>query len=166
MSAALTSPPHSIVPFLTSPPNAPTRSQSFNPHVLPLSARLALEADVYHSLSSLLSGIQSNYIPHQPGILRSVRRLESLVSRIDAPLHSHLKAEGVEYMQFAFRWMNCLLMREMSTKNVVRLWDTYLAEGAEAFSDFHCYVCCVFLCKWSAELRELDFQVSERSSQR
>lgn len=29
-------------------------------------------------------------------------------------------------MQFAFRWMNCLLMRELSMPCVVRMWDTYL----------------------------------------
>lgn len=29
-------------------------------------------------------------------------------------------------MQFAFRWMNCLLMREISVKCTVRMWDTYL----------------------------------------
>jgi len=29
-------------------------------------------------------------------------------------------------MQFAFRWMNCLLMREISVKNTMRMWDTYL----------------------------------------
>lgn len=56
-----------------------------------------------------------------------------------------------------------MLMREMSVRNVVRLWDTYLAEGADAFSDFHLYVCSVFLCKWSARLREMDFQVSRGS---
>lgn len=29
-------------------------------------------------------------------------------------------------MQFAFRWVNCLLMREMSVTNIIRMWDTYL----------------------------------------
>jgi hypothetical protein len=29
-------------------------------------------------------------------------------------------------MQFAFRWMNCLLMRELSVQNTIRMWDTYL----------------------------------------
>jgi hypothetical protein len=29
-------------------------------------------------------------------------------------------------MQFAFRWMNCLLMREISVDNTIRMWDTYL----------------------------------------
>ena len=61
-------------------------------------------------------------------------------------------------MQFAFRWMNCLLMREISVQNTVRMWDTYLAEGPDAFSQFHLYVCSAFLVKWSDKLREMDFQ--------
>ena len=43
-----------------------------------------------------------------------------------APLAAHLDAENVEFMQFAFRWMNCLLMREISVQNTIRMWDTYL----------------------------------------
>ncbi|CAO1623702.1 unnamed protein product [Sympodiomycopsis kandeliae] len=125
---------------------------------LPVEVRIAIEADTYWCLGKLLDGIQENYIFAQPGIQRQVRRMEELVGRIDAPLHAHLKSQQVEYIQFAFRWMNCLLMREMSVRNVTRLWDTYLAEGPDAFSDFHLYVCSVFLCKWSEKLREMDFQ--------
>ncbi len=43
-----------------------------------------------------------------------------------APLAFHLEEQGVEFMQFAFRWMNCLLMREISVKCTIRMWDTYL----------------------------------------
>lgn len=43
-----------------------------------------------------------------------------------APLAAHLEEQNVEFIQFAFRWMNCLLMREMSVKNIIRMWDTYL----------------------------------------
>lgn len=43
-----------------------------------------------------------------------------------APLSAHLESQNVEFMQFAFRWMNCLLMREISVKNTIRMWDTYL----------------------------------------
>ena len=32
----------------------------------------------------------------------------------------------VEYLQFAFRWMNNLLMRELPLKGTIRLWDTYM----------------------------------------
>lgn len=34
------------------------------------------------------------------------------------------------------------------------------AEGPDAFSDFHLYVCSVFLHKWTDKLKEMDFQVS------
>ncbi|KAH9935649.1 rab-GTPase-TBC domain-containing protein [Fomitopsis serialis] len=99
-----------------------------------------------------------NYIATQPGIHRSVKRMAELVARIDAPLAAHLDSENVEFMQFAFRWMNCLLMREISVQNTIRMWDTYLAEGADAFSQFHLYVCSAFLVRWSKKLREMDFQ--------
>ena len=125
---------------------------------LPAHALAALEADTFWCLSWLLDGIQDNYIFAQPGIQRQIRRMGELVARIDAPLHAHLAEQGVEYVQFAFRWMNCLLMREMSVKSIIRIWDTYLAEGADAFSDFHPFVCAVLLHKWSAELQQMDFQ--------
>lgn len=101
-----------------------------------------------------------------------------------AALAAHLDSEGVEFMQFAFRWMNCLLMREISVKNTIRMWDTYLvrfscqiggtvtdhigtqAEGPDAFSQFHLYVCCAFLVRWSDKLRQMDFQVRTSQSVR
>lgn len=77
-------------------------------------------------------------------------------------LASHLQQQGVEFIQFAFRWMNCLLMRELTLQNTIRMWDTYLAEGSsEGFSEFHVYVCAAFLVKWSAQLQKMDFQVSK-----
>ena len=45
---------------------------------------------------------------------------------LSAPLSAHLDSQNVEFMQFAFRWMNCLLMREISVQNTIRMWDTYL----------------------------------------
>ena len=42
------------------------------------------------------------------------------------PLYNHLKEENVNFLQFAFRWMNCLLMREISLQNIIRMWDTYI----------------------------------------
>lgn len=84
--------------------------------------------------------------------------MAELVARIDAPLSSHLESQNVEFMQFAFRWMNCLLMREISVQNTIRMWDTYLAEGPDAFSQFHLYVCSAFLVRWSEKLRQMDFQ--------
>ncbi|KAI6121719.1 rab-GTPase-TBC domain-containing protein [Pisolithus sp. B1] len=132
----------------------------FDTSLLPQTILNAIEADCFWCLSRLLDGIQDNYISAQPGIHRSVKRMAELIARIDAPLYNHLESQNVEFMQFAFRWMNCLLMREISVQNTIRMWDTYLAEGADAFSQFHLYVCSAFLVKWSTKLRQMDFQAS------
>jgi TBC1 domain family member 2 len=97
-----------------------------DPGQLPKPVLDAVEADSFWCLTKLLDGIQDNYIHAQPGIHRQVTVLHDLTARIDAGLAKHLESEGVEFMQFSFRWMNCLLMRELSMKNTIRMWDTYL----------------------------------------
>mmetsp|Transcript_12188 Transcript_12188/g.17353 ORF Transcript_12188/g.17353 Transcript_12188/m.17353 type:complete len:224 (-) Transcript_12188:3116-3787(-) len=116
-----------------------------------------VEADVYWCLTNLLAGIQDHYTSDQPGVQRMVAKLEELVNRIDANLSQHLKLVGVEFMQFAFKWMNCLLLREFKLKCVMRLWDTYIAEGDGGFEDFHVYVCAAFLCQFSTQLQGMEF---------
>ena len=86
------------------------------------------EADTYWCLSKLIDSIQDHYTFAQPGIQRMVFKLKELVARVDAPLHAHLQECGLQFIQFAFRWMNCLLMRELSLDQIMRVWDTYLAE--------------------------------------
>lgn len=97
-----------------------------DPGQLPRPVLDAVEADTYWCLTKLLEGIQDNYIVGQPGIHRQVGQLRDLTTRIDADLAKHFENESVEYMQFSFRWMNCLLMRELSISNVIRMWDTYM----------------------------------------
>ncbi|XP_044041263.1 TBC1 domain family member 22A isoform X4 [Siniperca chuatsi] len=84
-----------------------------------------IEADSFWCMSKLLDGIQDNYTFAQPGIQRKVKALEELVSRIDESVHRHMQQYEVEYLQFAFRWMNNLLMRELPLRCTIRLWDTY-----------------------------------------
>ncbi|EJT97395.1 RabGAP/TBC [Dacryopinax primogenitus] len=130
---------------------------TFSPSLLPEDVLSAVEADSFWCLSNLLDGIQMNYIHGQPGIVNSLNKMSELVGRIDRQLSQHLQNEGVEYMQFAFRWMNCLLMRELSVENTIRMWDTYMV-GSQAFSQFHLFVCTAFLLTWSRQLLEMDFQ--------
>eukprot|EP00727_Mastigamoeba_balamuthi_P007766 m51a1_g361 putative gtpase activating protein gyp1 (458) ;mRNA; r:595992-597763 len=124
---------------------------------IPESTMRDVEADSFWCLSKLLDGIQDNYTAEQPGIQRSLRRLAELVQRIDAPLAQHFEEQGASYVQFAFRWINCLLLRELPLLLIVRMWDTYLSE-AGGFSTLHVYVCAAFLLTWSRELRQREFQ--------
>ncbi|CAM8956708.1 unnamed protein product [Rhodiola kirilowii] len=116
-----------------------------------------VEADCYWCLSKLLDGMQDHYTFAQPGIQRLVFKLKELVRRIDEPVSRHIEDQGLEFLQFAFRWFNCLLIREIPFGLVTRLWDTYLAEG-DALPDFLVYIFASFLLTWSDKLLKLDFQ--------
>ncbi|XP_061570494.1 TBC1 domain family member 22A isoform X2 [Cololabis saira] len=132
--------------------------ENFDVSSLQEEALRSIEADSFWCMSKLLDGIQDNYTFAQPGIQRKVKALEELVSRIDESVHRHMQHYEVEYLQFAFRWMNNLLMRELPLRCTIRLWDTYQAEP-EGFSHFHLYVCAAFLVRWRKEiLEERDFQ--------
>ncbi|KAK7312390.1 hypothetical protein VNO77_36203 [Canavalia gladiata] len=116
-----------------------------------------IEADCYWCLSKLLDGMQDHYTFAQPGIQRLVFKLKELVRRIDEPVSRHMEDQGLEFLQFAFRWFNCLLIREIPFHLITRLWDTYLAEG-DALPDFLVYIFASFLLTWSDKLQKLDFQ--------
>jgi hypothetical protein len=124
---------------------------------LPPGVVQVVEADAYWCLTKLLDGIQDHYTFAQPGIQRMVFELKNLMRRINQPLHDHLEEHEVTFIQFTFRWMNCMLMRELPLEHIVRLWDTYLSEE-DGFSKFHVYVCAAFLEHWAQELLQLDFQ--------
>ena len=87
-----------------------------------------------------------------------VLKLEDLIRRIDKGLDDHMQAEGVSYIQFSFRWMNCILLREMPMRAIIRLWDTYMCEDGTGFETFHTYVCAALLQTFKGSLMEKSFQ--------
>jgi hypothetical protein len=115
-----------------------------------------MEADSFWCFTQFLDFIQDHYTFAQPGIQRMVHKLEEITRKIDEPLYNHIQQQGLHFIQFAFRWMNCLLMRELSLKLVIRIFDAYLAEG-DNFEILHGYVCAVFLKSWSERLQSFDF---------
>mmetsp|Transcript_11363 Transcript_11363/g.33460 ORF Transcript_11363/g.33460 Transcript_11363/m.33460 type:complete len:510 (-) Transcript_11363:40-1569(-) len=116
-----------------------------------------VEADVYWCLSRLLSGMQDHYTHAQPGIIRMIRHLEDVLTAIDPDLSDHFQRTGVEVLHFAFRWMNCLLVRELPLNCVLRLFDSYLSEEDAAGRDeLHVYVCAAMLVRYSSRLRSME----------
>lgn len=142
-----------------------------------------IEAEIYWCLTRILDTLQENYVSEQPGIHKLIVHLQDIIRRTNKPLFQHLKEQGVDFLQFSFRWMNCLLTREFPIKCVVRLWDTYVAESTlnktnkplrsgsitsldklstgnsviSHFNAFHVYVCAAFLLHWEKELKCMDF---------
>ena len=121
-----------------------------------------VEADCYWCFTKLVDSIQDHYVVSQPGIQRMVYKLECVVERIDKPLWIHLVEKSqLPFIQFSFRWMNCLLMRELSLETVVRLWDTYFSEDASdggGFDAFHVYVCASLLVSFSEDLQTMNLE--------
>lgn len=125
---------------------------------VPQEIRDNIEADTFWCLSKFLNHIQENYALSQLGIQKTIDKLRNLIQRIDYTLHNHLISNGVDYLQFSYRWINNLLTRELPLPCIIRLWDTYLAEF-ESFGTFHLYVCAAFLLHWKdLLLQEIDFQ--------
>lgn len=144
--------------FLTEYTDSNFEIQNVDIENLPKNHLRCVEADSYWCMTKLLERIQENYVFSQPGIQRKVQSLEDLIKRIDNSLYTHLKKNQIEFIQFAFRWMNNLLMREIPLSCTIRLWDTYHAEPF-GFSDFHLYVCAAFILRFSKNIvSEKDFQ--------
>ena len=86
-----------------------------------------------HVLTSAVSGTGGSKVsPQWEGLVR--KRTCSWPLRpagssdlvpLSEQVHSHFRRYEVEYLQFAFRWMNNLLMRELPLRCTIRLWDTY-----------------------------------------
>ena len=54
--------------------------------------------------------------------------------------------------------MNCILLREMPMRAIIRLWDTYLSEEGNGFETFHTYVCAAVLQTFQETLMRSNFQ--------
>ena len=116
-----------------------------------------IEADAYWCYTRFLDPIQDNYTFAQKGVQLQVRLMETIVQAEKPDLLEHLHKEGIEFLQFCFRWMNCILVREFPAQLYHRLLDAYFSRGI-AYPTFHVYVCAQLLILHAPELLSSDFQ--------
>jgi len=140
-----------------------------------------VEADTYWCVAKILSEIFDHYTHGQPGIQRMATQITELIKRVDVPLADHLREQNIELFAPAFRWITCLMVREMPIACVVRLWDALIAESAQAagqsrgsarpsrdgkgqeggsagFEVLLCYFCVCFMTYFSQQLQAMDFE--------
>jgi hypothetical protein len=113
-----------------------------------------IEADCFWCFSKLLDGLQDLYTKGQPGLYLMLNSLATVVERVCPKLSDWIKQEGIDYQEFAFRWMNCLFVRELSVPLIFRLWDSYLSTHLK-ISSTHVYVCAAFMNSLSEKLTGL-----------
>lgn len=103
-----------------------------------------IEADCFWCFSKLLDGLQDLYTKDQPGLYKMLQSLENVLIRVNSQLAQTIIDEDIQYQEFAFRWMNCLLVREFSVPLIFRLWDSYLSNHSK-ISSTHVYVCAAMM---------------------
>jgi hypothetical protein len=113
-----------------------------------------LEADCFWCFSKLMDGLQDLFTKDQPGLYKMLRLLETIVSKCVPDLALWIEREGIGYQEFAFRWMNCLLLREFPLPMVLRLWDSYLANHRK-IATTHVFVCAALLATLAPKLMGL-----------
>ena len=115
-----------------------------------------IEADVYWCLCKVIDNSQDVYTAYQAGAQKMIARIKEILKRVNGNLYYHIVSKEVDFMHFAFRWINCFLLREFPLDRAVRMWDTYISEE-ESFAEFHVYVCTAFLVHWEKEILEKEF---------
>lgn len=117
----------------------------------------AAEADAYWCFVEVVSGaLFENYTTDQPGMHRRMGELGTLLAKVDGPLAAHLEAEECEPMQFAFRWVAVVMLREFRLPLVVHLWDGLLGQR-DGFGSFLVYVAAALVVNWRDELLAMEF---------
>lgn len=117
------------------------------------------EADSFWTFTSVITSIGDSFVSDQPGIMKRIARLEAIVRKVDPELGLHLAKHNIEFIQFSFRWMNCLLLRELPLRLILKAWDAFLAEE-DGFSELHVYFCSAMVTSFSVELMEKNFEES------
>ena len=113
-----------------------------------------IEADSFWCFSKLLDGLQDLFTKDQPGLYKMLTQLQETIRKVDQPLADWIQQEEIEYQEFAFRWMNCLLVREFPLALVLRLWDLYISNHSHIAAT-HVYVCAAMMTTLSSRLRGL-----------
>mmetsp|Transcript_6996 Transcript_6996/g.9668 ORF Transcript_6996/g.9668 Transcript_6996/m.9668 type:complete len:442 (+) Transcript_6996:140-1465(+) len=124
---------------------------------LPPNALSEIEADTFWCITLLLQNMENYYTNNlYEGVAVMMDKLKGLVTLIDPQLAAHFESQNVEYIHFCVRWILCIFTRELPFHTAIRLFDSYLAEGA-CFSALHVYVCAAFLQRWSSKLKSMEF---------
>eukprot|EP00818_Percolomonas_sp_WS_P009628 CAMPEP_0117435636 /NCGR_PEP_ID=MMETSP0759-20121206/584_1 /TAXON_ID=63605 /ORGANISM="Percolomonas cosmopolitus, Strain WS" /LENGTH=606 /DNA_ID=CAMNT_0005227191 /DNA_START=170 /DNA_END=1990 /DNA_ORIENTATION=- len=120
-----------------------------------------VECDTFWCLDSFLNFVQDFYTHGHPGIHKVVDRMENIIRKSENQLYQHLErlqhdGLGLGFSQFGFRWVNCLLMREFDLLVIVRLFDSFIAEG-ERLAPFITFLSASLLKRFASQICRMDY---------
>ncbi|PAA89373.1 hypothetical protein BOX15_Mlig023491g1 [Macrostomum lignano] len=117
------------------------------------------EPDAFFCFTSLMSEIRDHFIKEldssQSGIQGRMRQFQARLRLLDLPLHSRLTQLGLKSEFYAFRYLTLLLSQEFRLPDLLRVWDSLLADPQRF--NFLLDVCCAMLVLIRDQLLAADF---------
>lgn len=129
----------------------------------------AVEADAVFCFTHLMAETRDHFcskLDHtELGITAKITRMEKLIEAKDPELGRALKRLRVVPTFYGFRWITLLLTQEWDLPDVLRLWDSLLADPNRL--DFLLYFCVAMVVSIRGELLEQnDFAFAVKALQR
>eukprot|EP00277_Geminigera_cryophila_P030124 CAMPEP_0173057346 /NCGR_PEP_ID=MMETSP1102-20130122/686_1 /TAXON_ID=49646 /ORGANISM="Geminigera sp., Strain Caron Lab Isolate" /LENGTH=264 /DNA_ID=CAMNT_0013922845 /DNA_START=53 /DNA_END=847 /DNA_ORIENTATION=- len=119
------------------------------------------EADAFWCFHTLMETLRDVYDmtqdDFQEGIHAYLNQLECLLAIIDPELAHHLVKQGVKAMYYAMSWITLMLSQEFRLPDVLRLWDSILAQDQQHRLSFLLHICCAMVVRLKDELLRGDF---------
>ncbi|KAI7854604.1 rab-GTPase-TBC domain-containing protein [Circinella umbellata] len=91
------------------------------------------EADAFFVFTILMSDVRDHFVRSldqdaSTGIHATMQRMSQRLAWVDKPLWRDLKRKDIKEQYYAFRWITVLCSQEWDLPNVIRLWDSILAD--------------------------------------
>ncbi|KAI8060226.1 rab-GTPase-TBC domain-containing protein [Gongronella butleri] len=97
-----------------------------------VAAHAYAEADAFFVFSALMADVRDHFVRSLDqdglGIHATMLRLQQRLAWYDRPLWRDLQRKQVKEPYYAFRWITVLFTQEWDLPDVIRLWDSLLAE--------------------------------------
>ncbi|KAK9728464.1 hypothetical protein K7432_001067 [Basidiobolus ranarum] len=96
-------------------------------------ARAHAEADSFFVFTLLMSNIRDHFVRSldnsaDSGINASMKRMNESLKEMDQELWQNLEDKNIIPTYYAFRWLTVMCTQEFSLPEVIRLWDSILAD--------------------------------------
>ena len=91
------------------------------------------ESDLFFCFTRVMSDLRDGFIrtmdSEETGINGKIRRFCTVFKQIDRPLFEHIEAQNVQANFYSLRWLMLMMSQEFELLNVIKVWDTLLADS-------------------------------------
>ena len=91
------------------------------------------ESDLFYCFTLVMSDLRDGFIrtmdSEETGINGKIQKFATIFSQIDSKLFNHIENQGVTANFYSLRWLMLMLAQEFELLNVIKVWDTFIADN-------------------------------------